>query len=137
VDTVQRWQLNSVAKQYGIDMEERPVPTEEDVEKIASERVIALLEAKLRALDGLVQERMKRMLPIVGRLSDSEDERKLLAMLVDEYYQAALHAPPEAPNPPPPRRERDRDRPPRSSSGPSKRPPRRRRSGGGRGGRSA
>jgi ATP-dependent RNA helicase DeaD len=124
VDTVQRWQLKSVVKQYGIDMEERPVPTEEDVQKIASERVIALLEAKLRSLDGLVHERMKRMMPIVGRLADSEDQRKLLAMLVDEYYQECLHAPPEAPTPPP-RRERDRDRPPRSSSGPSRRPPRR------------
>jgi ATP-dependent RNA helicase DeaD len=128
VDTVQRWQLKSVAKQYGIDMEERPVPTEEDVEKIASERVIALLEAKLRALDGLVQERMKRMMPIVGRLSESEDERRLLAMLVDEYYQAALHAPPEAPT------ERNRpgsERKPSASRSGSKHPRRRRRSGSG------
>jgi ATP-dependent RNA helicase DeaD len=134
VDTVQRWQLKSVTKQYGIDMEERPVPTEEDVEKIASERVIALLEAKLRALDGLVQERMKRMMPIVGRLSESEDERRLLAMLVDEYYQAALHAPPEAP---PVRRTTERTSPRSGSGSGSKRPRRRRRSGGRRGGRSS
>jgi ATP-dependent RNA helicase DeaD len=99
VDPVERMQLMSVVRQYGIDMEQRSVPTEEEVQKIVAERVTALLEAKLRRLDGLVRERLERMMPLAGRLGENEDERRVLAMLLDEYYQESLHGPVDASSP--------------------------------------
>jgi ATP-dependent RNA helicase DeaD len=69
------------------------LPSEEDIERVVTERVTALLEQKLRTLDKLVQERMHRMMPLAQALNASEDERRILAMLLDEYYHAALHSP--------------------------------------------
>lgn len=128
VDPMEALNLKAVARQYGIDMEHRPVPTEVDVQNIVSERVTALLETKLRKLDRLVQERLERMMPLADRLGENEDERKLLAMLLDEFYQEELHAPLE-PLPPPPDPAAKPSGPPRSYRQRSGRQrPRRRRS---------
>jgi len=40
--------LNRIAKKYGIDFEERPLPTNDDVTAIVSERTTVLLEAQQR-----------------------------------------------------------------------------------------
>jgi ATP-dependent RNA helicase DeaD len=97
VDTREKLRLNAVVARFDIDMQERPVPSEADVQAVVSERVTALLEQRLRDLDRLVRERMGRMLPLAARLGENEDERALLAMLIDEYYQSVLHAPPAPP----------------------------------------
>jgi ATP-dependent RNA helicase DeaD len=86
--------LRQVAEQYGIALQERPVPTDEDVEAIVSQRVTALLEAELRARDSLKAERMRRFLPLARALGEDEDESALMAMLLDDYYQRSLHEPP-------------------------------------------
>ena len=95
VDSLEKLRLNAVARRYGIDMEKRPLPTDADVEAVVSERVTALLEARLRNTDRLVRERMQRMMPLATRLGDNEDERTIIAMLLDEYYQSVLHAVPQ------------------------------------------
>ncbi len=97
VDVLEKLELKTVAKKYGIDMQKRELPTDEDVAQVVSERVTALLEQKLRGLDRLVTERMQRMMPLARTLGDSDDERRVIAMLIDEYYQASLHAPPDLP----------------------------------------
>ena len=56
-----------------------------------------MLEQKLRGLDRLVAERMQRMVPLASSLGENEDERKVIAMLLDEFYQESLHAPPDLP----------------------------------------
>ena len=86
--------LRQVAEQYGIALQERPVPTDEDVEAIVSQRVTALLEAELRARDSLKAERMRRFLPLARSLGQDEEESALVAMLLDDYYQRSLHEPP-------------------------------------------
>jgi ATP-dependent RNA helicase DeaD len=93
VDVMERLELKNVAKKYHIELERREMPTDEDIQGIVGQRVTALLEQKLRGLDKLVLERMQRMMPLAQSLGDSEDERRLLAMLLDEYYQKSLHAP--------------------------------------------
>jgi ATP-dependent RNA helicase DeaD len=93
-------QLAFVARQYGVDMEKRTLPTDADVQEIVAERVIALLEARLRNRDRLHNERMRRFVPLARSLSDSDDELDVVAMLLDDFYQETLHAPPEAPKPP-------------------------------------
>jgi ATP-dependent RNA helicase DeaD len=94
VDTLEKIRLKSVVTRYDIDMVKRELPTDEDVQTVVSERVTALLEARLRGLDRLVQERMQRMLPLARGLGENDDERAVIAMLLDEYYQKMLHAPP-------------------------------------------
>jgi ATP-dependent RNA helicase DeaD len=82
-----------IAKRFGIDMQERDLPTDEDVQAIVSERIIALLEARLRSRDKLQTERMQRFLPLARSLGESAEEAGLLAMLLDDFYQDTFHAP--------------------------------------------
>ncbi len=67
-------------------------PEDEDVERIVAERIITLLEARLRNRDRLQVERMQRFLPLARTLGESE-EPDLLAMLLDDFYQETFHAP--------------------------------------------
>ncbi len=93
-------------------MQERPLPSDEDVERIVSERIITLLEARLRNRDKLQVERMQRFLPLVHSLGESDEEAALLAMLLDDFYQETFHAPliPREPG-------RDTSAPPRAKAG--------------------
>src|SRR5690606_1966314 len=49
----ERRDLKRVAARYAIDMQVRPLPTDDDVAAIVGERVTALLEARLRERDKL------------------------------------------------------------------------------------
>lgn len=89
--------LKSIAKRFDVDLIEKKMPTEEDVQRIASERLTGFLEAKLRKLNRIERERLDRLKPLAKALSESEDEVSLLAMVLDEYYQKTLHAPPPVP----------------------------------------
>lgn len=96
---LEKMALTHIGKRYGIDLLERPAPTEEEVSRIVAQRVTTLLEAKLRDRDKLRKERMQRFVPLVKSLGESEDEIRLMAMLLDDYYQDSLHNPPELPDP--------------------------------------
>jgi ATP-dependent RNA helicase DeaD len=102
--------LARAARRYEIDMVQKPVPTEDDVAKVVTERMTVMLEAKLRERDRLQVERMKRFLPLARTLSEDQDELDLLAMLLDDYYHDSLHAPavPMAYEKPEPRKPRER-----------------------------
>ncbi len=114
VDVMEQMSLERIAKRYGIGMQEWPLPTDEDVQAIVSERVTALLEARLRDRDRLRVERMRRFAPLVHELSRSEEGQALLTMLLDDYYQETLHPAPERvdsrPESPPKRKPRRRGR---------------------------
>ena len=62
------------------------------VQAVVSERVTALLEARLRSRDSLQTERMSRFLPLAKSLGQQDDEAKVVAMLLDDYYQEVLHS---------------------------------------------
>ncbi|HOO36099.1 MAG TPA: DEAD/DEAH box helicase [Smithella sp.] len=94
VAEMEKFKLQSIARYYNINMEERPLPSEDELERVVSERITALLEAKLRARDNLQIERMRRFLPLARSLAQAEDELSLITMLLDDYYQQSLHAPP-------------------------------------------
>jgi ATP-dependent RNA helicase DeaD len=96
-DPLERLALKEVARRFKVPIERRDLPTDQDVQAVVSERVTALLENKLRNLDKLVLERMQRMMPLARTLMDNEDERAIIAMLLDEYYQKMLHARPDVP----------------------------------------
>jgi ATP-dependent RNA helicase DeaD len=98
VTGVERTALLRIGKRFGISLQERPLPSDEDVERIVSERIITLLEAALRSRDKLQTERMQRFLPLASSLGESE-ETSLLAMLLDDFYQETFHAPLVPPTP--------------------------------------
>jgi ATP-dependent RNA helicase DeaD len=85
--------MSRIAKRFDIDLEERSIPTEADVEAIVAERLTALLEARLRERDRLQAERSRRFIPLARSLSESEDELAIVTMLLDDYYQQMLHTP--------------------------------------------
>jgi ATP-dependent RNA helicase DeaD len=91
VDVVELMALDRIAKRYGIDLQEWPLPSDQDVEAIVAERLTVLLEARLRDRDRLKVERMQRFEPLVHELIDTEEGRALLTMLLDDHYQEALH----------------------------------------------
>ncbi len=93
VTEVETLALERIAKRYGIQMRACPLPTHEDVEAVVAERVIALLEARLRERDKLQAERSQRFLPLARSLAETEEELPLMAMLLDDYYQRMLQAP--------------------------------------------
>ena len=121
VTTVERTMLDRIAKRYGIEMEQIQMPTDENVQAVVEERIVALLEARLRDRDKLAAERSKRFIHLGRSLAENEEESAIIAMLLDDYYQQTLHAPFEKPSDTPerePRREseqkpRRRRRPPR------------------------
>jgi ATP-dependent RNA helicase DeaD len=97
VNVLERADLQKISRQYHIDIEERPLPSEEDVQAIVSQRVTALLEADLRSRDRLQVERMQRFTGLARELAESDEDLDLLTMLIDDYYHATFHAPPAIP----------------------------------------
>ncbi len=121
----ERMQMERIAKRYGIPLEERKLPSDDEVATTVSERVTSLLEAKIRGRDNLKSERMRRFRPLIDEWMESDEGQILLAMLVDDFYQDSLHAPPALPEESPaeraPRQGRNRRR-----SGRTRRPRKRR-----------
>jgi len=85
--------LNRIASTYDIDLQEWPLPADSDVAKIVTQRLTALLEARLRERDKLQSERSLRFLQLARTLTENEDESAIITMLLDDYYQQQLHAP--------------------------------------------
>jgi ATP-dependent RNA helicase DeaD len=98
--------LKNIAKRFGIDFKERPVPTDADVESIVSQRMTAMLEARLRGRGQVERERLRRYLPLARSLAQIEDEAELLAMLLDEASREGV----PAPSAPPRKAKRERRR---------------------------
>jgi ATP-dependent RNA helicase DeaD len=99
VTELENLELKRIAKRYDIEMLERPLPSDTDVEQVVAERVTALLEARLRQRDKLQIERSQRFVPVGRSLAENEDESAIIAMLLDDYYQQTLHAPLIQPEP--------------------------------------
>ncbi|MFO7631348.1 MAG: hypothetical protein R6W76_02355, partial [Caldilinea sp.] len=104
--------LDRIVKHYKLPIIERPLPAEEEVQAVVTQRLTALLEAKLRTRDKLQGERSQRFVPLVRALMESEDELPIITMLLDDYYQQALHAPSTPPEPAAPKRAVRADKPP-------------------------
>ena len=107
VNSGEKYAIERIAKTYTIAMQARPIPTDDDVAKVVSERLTAMLEARLRERDKLRTERSARFEPLARALADAEGELPLIAMLLDDIYQQIQHSPVAqpaaevAPRPPP------------------------------------
>jgi ATP-dependent RNA helicase DeaD len=97
VNPMEKPQLDRIARQYEIELEERVIPSDEDVAEVVAERLTALLEARLRDRDKLQAERSQRFIPLARELADHEEELPIITMLLDDYYQKMLHPTVERP----------------------------------------
>jgi ATP-dependent RNA helicase DeaD len=93
VNSGEKFALERIAKAYEIEIQERPIPTDENVAAIVAERLTALLEARLRERDKLQTERSHRFESLARSLAEAEDELPLITMLLDDAYQQLQHAP--------------------------------------------
>jgi len=93
VNLGERSLLTRIIAQYEVPIQERPLPSDEDVEAVVAERLTALLEARLRERDKLQTERSRRFAPLARSLAENEDESAVITMLLDDTYQQMLHAP--------------------------------------------
>ncbi|HZW03856.1 MAG TPA: DEAD/DEAH box helicase, partial [Anaerolineaceae bacterium] len=93
VNITERAELMRIGKRYSFSIEERELPTDEMVEQVVSERIITLLESRLRTRDKLQAERMQRFLPLARSLGENDEEIGLLAMLLDDFYQETFYGP--------------------------------------------
>lgn len=111
VNSLEKVELRRIAKRFQITFEERPLPTEEEVQAIIEQRTVALLEARLRARDRLKIERMQRFYPFLRQLCGLPEEETEAeeaqgqpaedltentaiagtAMLLDDFYHEAFH----------------------------------------------
>lgn len=89
---VEELDLAAIARRFGIAVEDRPVPSDAEVQAVVAQRAVSLLEAALRRADNIQKERLQRFEPLVADLAASEEGRTLLALLVDQFYQATFHA---------------------------------------------
>jgi ATP-dependent RNA helicase DeaD len=97
VNITERAELLRIGKRFGFAIEEQPLPSDETVQQVVSERITALLEARLRSRDKLKTERMQRFIPLAHSLGEN-DEDGLLAMLLDDFYQEEFYGPVEPPS---------------------------------------
>ncbi|MDP2847556.1 MAG: DEAD/DEAH box helicase [Humidesulfovibrio sp.] len=97
VDVMQKMELTRIARQYGIQLQERALPTEADLAAHVTQRITTVLEAKWRAKDSLEQERMRRYVDVARAMAQDDDQVLLLSMLLDTAYQKAMHTPPPLP----------------------------------------
>ncbi len=121
VSPMEERELAAIGKRFDIDLLEHPLPSDEDVAALVSQRIIALLEARLRERDKLQIERMQRFVPLAQSLALEEPESGLVTMLLDDYYQQTLHARP--PEPPAAPEESRRDKPSSRPQRPQRKPP--------------
>lgn len=91
VDIMQKMELSRIARQYGITLTERDTPDETNLAAIVGNRLTTLLEAKFRSRTNLEHEREERFLPLARSLAEDPETLPLIAMLLDDMYQANRH----------------------------------------------
>ena len=84
--------LRQIARKYDIPLEEPSLPTEEEMASRVGQRLTNLLEDRMRTRSNLERERQQRFIAVARQLVE-EGEPEVLAMLLDEAYQATLEGP--------------------------------------------
>jgi len=97
VDVMEKFALERIGKLYKINFEKRELPTDQDVQRVITQRMTALLEARMRGLDNVQRERLNRTVGLAKSLGESEEGLALIAMLLDDIYQGTLSTAPTAP----------------------------------------
>ncbi len=91
VNALEKVELLRIGRRYTMDLQERSVPTEEEVQGVVAERTEALLAQKLRGQDQILTDRMQRFVPFLQRLNEDDQTAAGVAMLLDEFYHHEFH----------------------------------------------
>ncbi len=91
VTAAEKTAIHIIAKHYGIDMLEKPIPSDSDVAAIVGERLTALLESRLRSRDKLQTERSQRFASLAHSLAENEEMNCpllpcFLMIIISNYY---------------------------------------------------
>ena len=92
VNIMEELKLQAIGKKFRIPLEKCTLPTQEEIETLVGQRVIASLETTLREKGFLQKERIDAFVKLAGSLNESEEQRLLLAMLLDNYYSGLLRS---------------------------------------------
>ena len=90
-DILESVRVSRIVKQYGIDMQELPLPDDDSVAKIVSQRVTVRLEAMLRQRGIPYRDQLDAFEPMVELLTSDADGIRALAFLLEAFYQRMLH----------------------------------------------
>ncbi len=88
--------LREIARKYDIPLEEREMPTDAEMASRVGQRLTNLLEDRMRDRSNMERERQARFIAVAKQLVE-EGEPEVLAMLLDEAYQASLNRAPAGP----------------------------------------
>ncbi|NLO23876.1 MAG: DEAD/DEAH box helicase [Fibrobacter sp.] len=86
ITPVEEIELHKTAADFGIQFIKMPPITEAIIAQKTQERTRVLLERHKRALGQRSQERMRRYLGLVDELAKLEEDKELLAYLLDRFY---------------------------------------------------
>lgn len=86
ITPVEEIELLKTAADFSIQFVKMPPIAEEHISKKIRERTRTYLEREKRTLGQRSQERMRRYLPLVEELAKIEEDKELLAFLLDRYY---------------------------------------------------
>jgi ATP-dependent RNA helicase DeaD len=87
VNPLEAIDLKKFAGRTGLVLEERAIPTEEQVQNILCEKLSARLESELRDFTTAQKERSKRYRGVLKDINSSENSEEIFLMLLDRYHQ--------------------------------------------------
>ncbi len=113
VDIMECMELERIAKHYSLQLHELADPSEEEVARVVSHRLLAVMESRYRRLNALEKTRIRRYTAFARELANLplEDDNdgagvNLLGMLLDACHHNTLDEI-RLPKPPKPRRDRE------------------------------
>lgn len=83
--------LLGIARRYGFSVEQREVPSDDEIQQRLFERLVVYLENQLNDLAIMDRERTTRFLPLLDSMTEDEDQKLLMAMLLDRAYVQGVH----------------------------------------------
>jgi len=89
--------LREIQGKFKIPLQRRELPDLEAVSQRVCERTTVLLEEQLRDAGSVMNERIDRFTPLAEELAQSDEGRRILALLLDDFYHRSLHLPPKLP----------------------------------------
>jgi ATP-dependent RNA helicase DeaD len=89
--------LREIQGKFRIALQRKDLPELEAVSQRVCERTTVLLEEQMRDAGSVMNERIDRFTPLAEELAQNDEGRRLLALLLDDFYHRSLHLPPKLP----------------------------------------
>ena len=86
VTELEEIKLQKTAQEYGITFLPKTLRDTEGMQALIRERASAYLEREYRSLKNEEKKKAKEMLPLLDEMMESEEERRVLGMLIHRFY---------------------------------------------------